>query len=71
VLERVGDFMAFLDEAFDEAFTYAALRKAENIGRAIGSPQWLEDMEAKTGIALKPKKRGPMTKFWGLSKLSP
>jgi len=67
VLERVGDFTAFLDEAFDEAFTYAALRKAENIGRPIGSPQWLEDMEAKTGIALKPKRRGPRTKNLGVN----
>ena len=58
-LERVGDFTAFLDEAFDEAFTYAALRKAESIGRPVGSPQWLEDMEARTGLILKPKKRGP------------
>ena len=58
-LERVGDFTAFLDEAFDEAFTYAALRKAESIGRPVGSPQWLEDMEARTGLALRPKKRGP------------
>jgi putative transposase len=66
VLERVGDFTAFLDEAFDEAFTYAALRNAENIGRPIGSPQWLEDMEAKTGIALKPKKRGPRIKNLGV-----
>lgn len=58
-LERVGDFTAFLDEAFDEAFTYAALRKAERIGRPIGSAQWLEDMEAKAGRMLKPQKRGP------------
>lgn len=59
VIERLGDFTAFLDEAFDEAFTYAALRKAESIGRPIGSPEWLEDMEAKTGYTLRPKKRGP------------
>lgn len=58
-LERVGDFAAFLDEAFDETFTYAALRKAESIRRPIGSPQWLEAMEAKAGITLRPKKRGP------------
>jgi putative transposase len=59
VLERVGDFTAFLDEAFDEAFAYAALRKAESIGRPVGSPEWLEDMETRTGLSLKPKKRGP------------
>ncbi|WP_327471465.1 hypothetical protein [Sphingopyxis sp.] len=65
--DRVGDFTAFLDEAFDEAFTYAAVRKAESIGRPIGSPQWLDDMEARTGLVLKPGKRGPKAKraFWG------
>lgn len=58
-LERVGDFAAFLCENFDEAFTYAALRKAETIGRPIGSPEWLDDMEARTGLQLRPQKRGP------------
>src|SRR3546814_19093515 len=46
VLERVGNFTAFLDEAFDEAFTYAALRKAESVGRPVGSPEWLTAMDA-------------------------
>jgi len=59
VLERVPDFAAFLDEAFDEDFTYAALRKAERIGRPIGSKQWIEDIEAKTGRVLAAQKRGP------------
>lgn len=36
-LDRIGDFRAFLREAFDEAFTYAALRHAETIGRPVGS----------------------------------
>lgn len=43
-LERVGDFSAFLDEEFDEALTYSALRRAESVGRPVGSAQWLEDM---------------------------
>lgn len=55
VLKRVGDFGAFLDEAFNEAFSYAARRKAESISRPVGSSQWLEDIEAKTGIALRPR----------------
>lgn len=58
-LERVGDFAAFLGENFDEALTYAALRKAERVGRPVGSPEWLADMEARTGLALTPQKRGP------------
>ncbi len=61
-LERVGSFAAFLGEDFDEAFTYAALRKAESIGRPVGSPAWLEDMARKTGMALLPGKRGPKPK---------
>jgi putative transposase len=61
-LERIGDFKAFLGEEFDEAFTYAALRKAETLGRPIGSTQWLEDMAAQTGQSLLPGKRGPKPK---------
>lgn len=53
---------AFLGEAFDEAFTYAALRKAETLGRPIGSRGWLEDMAAQTGLPLLPRKRGPKPK---------
>ena len=47
-LERVGDFRAFRGEEFDEAMSYAALRKAESVGCPIGSKDWLADMEAKT-----------------------
>jgi len=62
VLERVPDFDAFLGEKFDEDFTYAALRKAERVGRPVGSAEW--DMEAKTGHKIAPGKRGrkPMEK---------
>ena len=58
-LERVGDFRAFLGEEFNEAMRYASLRKAESVGRPIGSKKWLADMEAKTGLKLAPQKRGP------------
>jgi putative transposase len=58
-LERVGDFAAFLGEPFDEAPSYAALRKAESVGRPVGSAEWLADMEARTGLKLRPQKRGP------------
>jgi putative transposase len=61
-LERVGDFAAFLDEDFDEALTYAALRKAESVGRPVGSAEWLADMEARLGRPLAPQKRGPKPK---------
>ena len=58
-LDRVGDFAAFLGEDFDEALSYAALRKAESVGRPVGSPEWLADMEARTGRSLTAGKRGP------------
>lgn len=53
-LERVGDFSAFLGEPFDEVLTYPALSKAENIGRLVGSEEWLTDMETRTGLVLMP-----------------
>ena len=61
-LERVGDFTAFLGEPFDEAMTYVALRKAESVGRPVGSKDWLADMEARTGLTFAPRKRGPAPK---------
>jgi putative transposase len=61
-LERVGNFAAFLGEAFDEAMSYAALRKAESVGRPVGSKEWLADMEARSGLTLTPARRGPKPK---------
>lgn len=61
-LDRVGDFAAFLGEEFDEVLSYAALRRAESVGRPVGSKAWLADMEARTGITLAPRKRGPVPK---------
>jgi putative transposase len=58
-LERVGDFAAFLGAPFDEAQDYAALRKAECVGRPVGSKEWLAAMEARTGLTLAPQRRGP------------
>ena len=64
-LERVGDFAAFLGEEFDEALSYAALRRAESVGRPVGSTAWLADMEARTGMTLAPRKRGPVPRGKG------
>ena len=70
--ERVGDFAAFLDESFDEASSYAALRKAESVGRPIGAPSWIAELERRTGRALAAGRRGQKPKGdKGLSKLSP
>ena len=56
---RVGDFAAFLAENFDETAVFGPLRKAELIGRPVGAPAWIAQMEARTGKTLAPRKRGP------------
>jgi hypothetical protein len=48
----------FLGEEFDEALGYAALRKAESVGRPVGSQDWLAEMEARRGKVLAAGKRG-------------
>lgn len=59
MLERVGDFAAFLAEEVDEAAAFAPLRRAESNGRPIGSPEWIAALERRTGRSLAPGKRGP------------
>lgn len=70
-LERVGDFAAFLGEEFDEALSYAALRKAESVGRPVGSKEWLAEMEARMGMKLAPQKRGPAPSAGTRNSMSP
>jgi putative transposase len=62
-LERVGDFSTFLGAPFDDATGYAALRKAESVGRPVGAKAWLAEMEKRTGLTLAPRKRGPAPKI--------
>ncbi len=62
VLERVGNFAKFLNEPFDEDTAYAALRRAETIGRPIGDAVWLKALEKRTGRSLAPAKRGRKSK---------
>ena len=57
-LERIPDFGTFLADAFDETTSYAALRKAETIGRPVGSAEWIAKMEDHSGLKLAPAKRG-------------
>ena len=59
-LERVGNFAAFLGEELCEALSYAALRKAESVGRPVGSKLWLAELEERTELKLAPAKRGPV-----------
>jgi hypothetical protein len=58
LLERTGDFAAFLAEPFDEDAAYAALRRAETIGRPLGDEGWIKRLEREHGRTLAPLKRG-------------
>jgi len=59
LLERCGfRFVDLIDApASDEAM--AALRRAETIGRPLGSPAFLDRLAALTGRDPRPRKRGP------------
>jgi putative transposase len=61
VLERFGRFADFVELDHDEA-QWRALRMSETSGRPLGSVDWIEALEAQTGRALKPRKRGPKPK---------
>jgi putative transposase len=58
VIDRLGDFAAFLGDA-DDAAAYAALRRSETTGRPLGDPRWIEQLEQQHGKTLAPQKRGP------------
>ena len=58
LLERAGDWRAFLRGGVEEA-ALEAIRGGERTGRPLGSPDFVADLEAQTGRALAPKKRGP------------
>jgi putative transposase len=59
VLERVGDFAAFLDRPFDEDAAFAPLRRAETVGRPLGAQEWIRRLEREYQRTLLPAKRGP------------
>jgi putative transposase len=58
LLERVGDWKAFLRGGV-EAAVLAEMRGRERTGRPLGSPEFVARLEALTGRALSPRKRGP------------
>jgi putative transposase len=58
LLDRVGDFAAFLGAAEDQQAT-RALRLADTSGRPLGAAEWVAALEARTGRTLAPRKRGP------------
>jgi len=66
VAERYPDFAAWLASGEEEA-ALNRLRKAESVGRPIGDAAFLGALEAESGRALAPGKRGRRSK----SALSP
>jgi putative transposase len=58
LLDRAGDFAAFLGAEEDQQAT-RALRMAETTGRPVGEAAWVEELERLSGRVLAPKKRGP------------
>lgn len=61
LLERYGDFAAFLSRDDDSEAT-RALRMAETTGRPVGSDEWVREIERRSGRVLMPRKRGPKPK---------
>lgn len=61
VCSRIPDFAALLAGAEDEERT-RRLRKAETVGRPVGSEAFLARLEAASGRTLAPGRRGPRPK---------
>jgi putative transposase len=61
LLDRIGDFAAFLGGEEDQQAT-RALRMAETTGRPLGEPAWIGQLELATGRSLAPRKRGPKSR---------
>ena len=58
VLDRFPDFAALLERGEDDEMSNA-LRAAETVGRPLGNSKWLDEIEAKLGREVRPRKRGP------------
>ena len=65
VLDRYGNFASFLGQEEGDAVAFRRLRQSETTGRPLGSDQWIEKLEKRTGRKLKPQKRGPKRKTKG------
>jgi putative transposase len=59
LLDRLGDFAAFLETPFDEEAAFAPLRRAERTGRPIGDAAWIGRLEEELRRPLAPRRRGP------------
>jgi putative transposase len=58
MLERVGSWREYLDSGLDSTDA-DIIRRHTRSGRPLGSPAFVESLEAKTGRQLVPGKRGP------------
>lgn len=70
VRERVPDFEEFLQSAEDEE-AEMRLRRAESIGRPVGSEGFLDELEKRYGKQVKPARRGRRPTMPKISALSP
>jgi putative transposase len=57
LLDRIGDFAAFLRADEDEA-AVMAIRRSRTTGRPVGAKDWIKALEARTERSLAPGKRG-------------
>jgi putative transposase len=58
LLDRTAGRFADLLETGPTAEEFAAIRAAETIGRPLGSPRFLDRLEARLGRKLRPGRRG-------------
>ena len=58
LIERMAGRFADLLDAEPSPEEFVALRAAETIGRPLGSPAFLDRLEARLGRAVRPGKRG-------------
>ena len=65
-IERYGRFADFLGAPADYADAWRALRQSETSGRPLGGTDWIALLEARTGRALAPRRRGPKPKVQGI-----
>jgi putative transposase len=61
LLERFDSWIQFLEEGISHELT-KLFQKSENSNRPFGSEEFIRKLEAKTGMDLVPKKRGPKPK---------
>lgn len=66
VLSRYPDIAGLIAAGEDEALS-GTLRRAETIGRPLGTADFLARLEAEAGRVLRPAKRGPKTIIGALS----